>query len=175
MVSSTPSATPLAPAMLARMSLRTMPVRASALAPLEPSPGYGPAVSSGIVEHVEEPPSGLSPASTSGTASPSSVHPSRNSPPTAPIADRAVRRFMRGTLVRVRAVDIVDLRVVKKGRRQALYSRRVPALESIQARDIAGLAAEAGRAGVRSGDRSSGSRTAPARRRPPRTGDPSWL
>jgi hypothetical protein len=53
----TPAATPLAPAMLMRMSLRTMPESSKALAmPLlfefEPSPGYGPAVSSGITEQL---------------------------------------------------------------------------------------------------------------------------
>ena len=47
---------PVAPAMLERMSLRTMPARISALATpltllLVPSPGYGPPVSSGITAH----------------------------------------------------------------------------------------------------------------------------
>ena len=48
-VSGTPSATPLASPKLERMSLRTMPLSVSTLTPFEPSPGYGPAVSSGMV------------------------------------------------------------------------------------------------------------------------------
>ena len=44
----TPSATPDAEPKLEVMSLRTMPLSVSTLTPLEPSPGYGPAVSSGI-------------------------------------------------------------------------------------------------------------------------------
>ena len=44
----TPSATPLASPKLLVMSERTTPDSASTLGPLEPSPGYGPAVSSGI-------------------------------------------------------------------------------------------------------------------------------
>jgi len=35
------------------MSLRTMPGWVNTLGPLEPSPGYGPAVSSGISSQVE--------------------------------------------------------------------------------------------------------------------------
>jgi hypothetical protein len=49
MVSGTPSATPDALPKLDRMSLRTMPLSVSMFGPLDPSPGYGPAVSSGIV------------------------------------------------------------------------------------------------------------------------------
>src|SRR6516164_66696 len=48
MVVGTPAATPLAEPKLDRMSLRTTPFWVSTLSPLEPSPGYGPAVSSGI-------------------------------------------------------------------------------------------------------------------------------
>src|SRR4051794_18826052 len=48
MVSGTPWATPLAPPKLERMSLRTIPLWDRALGPLDPSPGYGPAVSSGM-------------------------------------------------------------------------------------------------------------------------------
>src|SRR5215204_1672754 len=48
MVSGTPCASPLAEPKLARMSLRTIPLWVKALGPLEPSPGNGPAVSSGI-------------------------------------------------------------------------------------------------------------------------------
>src|ERR1700754_2617798 len=44
----TPSAFPVAPPKLERMSLRTIPLLVSTFGPLEPSPGYGPAVSSGI-------------------------------------------------------------------------------------------------------------------------------
>jgi hypothetical protein len=51
MVSGTPSATPDAEPMLERMSLRTTPDSASASGPFEPSPGNGPAVSSGISAH----------------------------------------------------------------------------------------------------------------------------
>ena len=47
----TPSATPLALPKLDRMSLRTTPLSVSTSAPFEPSPGYGPAVSSGMMEH----------------------------------------------------------------------------------------------------------------------------
>ncbi len=47
-VSGTPSATPDAEPKLEVMSLRTTPDSVSTLGPLEPSPGYGPAVSSGI-------------------------------------------------------------------------------------------------------------------------------
>jgi hypothetical protein len=59
-VSGTPAATPLAPAALDRISLRTMPDRTSALATplalrLVPSPGYGPPVSSGITEQTALP------------------------------------------------------------------------------------------------------------------------
>src|SRR2546423_13714562 len=48
----TPSAVPLEPSKLVRMSLRTTPLSLSTSGPLEPSPGYGPPVSSGITEHV---------------------------------------------------------------------------------------------------------------------------
>jgi hypothetical protein len=44
----TPSARPLAAPKLERMSPRTMPESVSTFGPFEPSPGYGPAVSSGI-------------------------------------------------------------------------------------------------------------------------------
>ncbi|WP_249266469.1 MULTISPECIES: hypothetical protein [unclassified Pseudonocardia] len=44
----TPSAVALPVPKLDRMSLRTTPDSVSTFAPLEPSPGYGPAVSSGI-------------------------------------------------------------------------------------------------------------------------------
>src|SRR6266571_4404679 len=47
-VSGTPAAVPLGPAKLDRMSVRTMPDWVSTSGPLEPSPGNGPAVSSGI-------------------------------------------------------------------------------------------------------------------------------
>src|SRR5262245_39015523 len=47
-MSGTPSATPVAEPKLDRMSLRTTPLSASASGPLDPSPGYGPAVSSGM-------------------------------------------------------------------------------------------------------------------------------
>src|SRR3954447_8851625 len=47
-VMGTPSAVPLISPKLDRMSLRTMPLSVSTSGPLEPSPGYGPAVSSGI-------------------------------------------------------------------------------------------------------------------------------
>src|SRR3954452_24342749 len=47
-VSGTPSAVPFAEPKLERMSLRTMPLWVNTLGPFEPSPGYGPAVSSGI-------------------------------------------------------------------------------------------------------------------------------
>jgi len=46
-----PVAEPDSPAKLDRMSWRTTPVWLSTFAPLEPSPGYGPAVSSGILLH----------------------------------------------------------------------------------------------------------------------------
>jgi hypothetical protein len=44
----TPWAVPLDAPKLERRSLRTMPLWSSTSGPLEPSPGYGPAVSSGI-------------------------------------------------------------------------------------------------------------------------------
>ena len=44
----TPSALPVASPKLLVMSVRTTPLSASAFGPFEPSPGYGPAVSSGI-------------------------------------------------------------------------------------------------------------------------------
>src|SRR3954454_9762150 len=47
-VMGTPSAVPLDPPKLDRMSRRTMPLCSSTSGPLEPSPGNGPAVSSGI-------------------------------------------------------------------------------------------------------------------------------
>ena len=43
-----PSAVPLAEPKLDRMSLRTIPDSVSTFGPFEPSPGYGPDVSSGI-------------------------------------------------------------------------------------------------------------------------------
>src|SRR5262245_10533685 len=46
--SGTPSAVPLKPAKLDRMSLRTTPLWGNTFGPLEPSPGYGPSVSLGI-------------------------------------------------------------------------------------------------------------------------------
>src|SRR5829696_4881882 len=45
----TPSAVPVMPSKLVVMSLRTTPLSASASGPFEPSPGYGPAVSSGMI------------------------------------------------------------------------------------------------------------------------------
>src|SRR4051794_19788795 len=47
----TPAAVPVAPSKLVVMSLRTTPFSFSTSGPLEPSPGYGPPVSSGITEH----------------------------------------------------------------------------------------------------------------------------
>ena len=47
MVSGMPSALVVLEPKLEVMSLRTMPLSVSTFAPLEPSPGYGPAVSSG--------------------------------------------------------------------------------------------------------------------------------
>jgi hypothetical protein len=47
-VSGTPEATPEAVPKLLVISLRTMPLSVSTFTPFEPSPGYGPAVSSGI-------------------------------------------------------------------------------------------------------------------------------
>jgi hypothetical protein len=44
--SGTPSAVVVEEPKLERMSLRTMPESSSTLGPLDPSPGYGPAVSS---------------------------------------------------------------------------------------------------------------------------------
>src|SRR5215217_7696391 len=48
MVNGTPLATPDAEPKLDRMSLRTMPLWVRTSGPLDPSPGYGPAVSCGI-------------------------------------------------------------------------------------------------------------------------------
>jgi hypothetical protein len=50
--SSTPSATPLEDPMLDRMSLRTTPLWLRMFLPFDPSPGNGPAVSGGMIEHV---------------------------------------------------------------------------------------------------------------------------
>ncbi|GHB13586.1 hypothetical protein GCM10010306_000530 [Streptomyces umbrinus] len=50
-VSGTPSALPLADPKLEVMSLRTTPLSFRTFTPLEPSPGYGPAVSLGMVSH----------------------------------------------------------------------------------------------------------------------------
>src|SRR5262245_31611044 len=50
MVNGTPSATPLAEPMLRVMSERTTPSWVRMFGPLEPSPGNGPAVSSGMGE-----------------------------------------------------------------------------------------------------------------------------
>ena len=56
-VSGTPSAVPLMPAKLDLMSLRTAPVSGSTFGPFEPSPGNGPAVSSGtLAAHTAPPP-----------------------------------------------------------------------------------------------------------------------
>src|SRR5437868_13889869 len=58
-VSGTPSAIPARPAKLDRMSFRTTPLRPSTLGPFDPSPGYGPCVSSGIrLLHDDVPPAG---------------------------------------------------------------------------------------------------------------------
>src|SRR6187549_454814 len=55
MVSGTPSAVPLRPPKLERMSLRTTPEVVSTLGPFDPSPGNGPAVSFGTSAHVVDP------------------------------------------------------------------------------------------------------------------------
>src|SRR5262245_28078287 len=55
MVSGTPVATELGSPRVVLMSLRTMPESASAFGPFEPSPGYGPAVSSGMLEQLPLP------------------------------------------------------------------------------------------------------------------------
>ena len=55
MVSGTPSAVPLTSSKLDRMSLRTIPLCSSTSGPFDPSPGYGPAVPSGISPAVAEP------------------------------------------------------------------------------------------------------------------------
>ena len=52
MVNGTPSATPDAEPKLERMSRRTMPSCVSTFTPFEPSPGNGPAVSSGMIEQL---------------------------------------------------------------------------------------------------------------------------
>ena len=52
-VSGTPSAVPDSPPKLLRMSLRTTPLVASTLGPLDPSPGYGPSVSFGEKLHAD--------------------------------------------------------------------------------------------------------------------------
>src|SRR5262245_30856314 len=52
MVNGTPSATPEADPMLEVMSLRTTPSSVRMFGPFVPSPGYGPAVSSGICSQV---------------------------------------------------------------------------------------------------------------------------
>ena len=61
-VSGTPSATPLAEPKLDVMSLRTMPLSVRTFGPFEPSPGNGPAVSSGISTHWSTVPLTWSPA-----------------------------------------------------------------------------------------------------------------
>jgi hypothetical protein len=53
-VNGTPSAVPLDDPKLERMSLRTMPDSVSTFGPFDPSPGYGPAVSSGISSQLAE-------------------------------------------------------------------------------------------------------------------------
>ena len=55
MVSGTPGATVVDEPKLERMSERTTPLSASRSGPLEPSPGNGPAVSSGISSHASVP------------------------------------------------------------------------------------------------------------------------
>src|SRR5882724_4853076 len=52
MVSGTPSAVPESAPKLSVMSPRTTPLWVRICGPFEPSPGYGPAVSSGIFEQV---------------------------------------------------------------------------------------------------------------------------
>src|SRR5439155_468689 len=54
MVRETPSATPVPLPKLDRMSRRTTPLSVSTSGPFEPSPGYGPAVSSGIAVVIVE-------------------------------------------------------------------------------------------------------------------------
>src|SRR4029079_1862731 len=55
-VNGTPAATPPADPKLDRMSRRTTPLSVRTSGPLEPSPGNGPAVSLGIVEHAASDP-----------------------------------------------------------------------------------------------------------------------
>jgi hypothetical protein len=54
MLSGTPSALPLSPAKLDRMSRRTTPDAERTVGPFEPSAGNGPAVSLGIVLHARD-------------------------------------------------------------------------------------------------------------------------
>ena len=54
-VNGTPVAVPADEPKLDRMSLRTTPFSASTFGPFEPSPGNGPAVSSGISAHASPP------------------------------------------------------------------------------------------------------------------------
>ncbi|WP_342353734.1 hypothetical protein [Gordonia zhaorongruii] len=64
------------------MSLRTMPARCSTSGPFDPSPGYGPAVSSGIspaAESADDPPDAPSPESREHAASNAVVVPTPNS------------------------------------------------------------------------------------------------
>src|SRR6266545_260731 len=94
-VSGTPSAVPLADPKLERMSLRTMPDWVSTLGPLEPSPGYGPAVSCGISSQVaERDPVGVEVAVDAADEPPESgPHPARVASPAAASMVRARRRF----------------------------------------------------------------------------------
>ena len=86
-LSGTPRAFVVEEPKLEVMSLRTTPLSVNTLAPLEPSPGYGPAVSSGI-----------SPADTSRLLSPPAA-----ARPEAAAAGPGPRRAIRGGVARCRS------------------------------------------------------------------------
>lgn len=94
-VSGTPSALPLAVPKLEVMSLRTTPLSFRTFTPLEPSPGYGPAVSPGMVSHSalpEEAAEEDEPAEEEAELSESSLlHPTSGTRPT-PASNRIIFR-----------------------------------------------------------------------------------
>jgi len=65
------------------MSLRTTPLSVSALGPLEPSPGYGPAVSSGISSAA---------VVALGVEDPESPHAARNAAAAPPVSTVSARQ-----------------------------------------------------------------------------------
>src|SRR6266511_4957725 len=101
MVSGTPSAVPLAPPKLDRMSLRTTPLWLRTSGPFDPPPGYGPAVSSGIGSQLAAAAEELAPwLLADGGADPSTLGPhAARSPALTPVRLISFNAWRRSTIV----------------------------------------------------------------------------